>query len=139
MKVTRLNIGFEYDFDLFGVSSSLKDYKLAWHINNELKISLQRGDDYVLEFNNGKSIAVSFYQYESENCVIKMLKNRSLIETQTTDFLVPELKHFDYFVLKEGLFMENEEFINALRKVKGVEYSVEVDIDKLKSKENLIL
>lgn len=139
MKVTRLDIGYEYDFDLFGVSSSLKDYKLAWLLNNSLRIDLQRSQDHVIDLSNGNKVIVPLYHFEAENNIVKLLRNKSLSDAPTMEYMVPELKHFDYFVMKEGLYMsEDGEFVAALRRVTGVEYAITIDIDTLKSKENFI-
>ena len=41
---------YEYDFDLYGISSHEKDYRICWAINNSLGLSLERtGDVYFTE------------------------------------------------------------------------------------------
>jgi len=139
MKVTHFDIGFEYEFDLFGISSSLRDYKLAWMLNNDLKIDLERSKDHCIELNNGKQILVPIFNYKENSCAIKLLSNRPLSESVNSDYLVPEMKHFDYFLLIEGIFLNEEvEFVGALRQVKGIEYAANIKIETLKSKENFI-
>ena len=46
---------YEYDFELFGISTHEKDYRLCWAINNSLKISLERtSEDVELIFRHQK-------------------------------------------------------------------------------------
>ena len=45
---------YEYDFDLYGISSHEKDYRICWAINNSLGLSLERTTENIEECNNDK-------------------------------------------------------------------------------------
>ena len=55
-------------------------------------------------------------------------------------FLIPELNKFDYLIMKHGRIgdLGDQEFHREFQKINEVQYIVSLDIDKLKSKENLI-
>jgi len=42
MKKKRLDIEYSFDFDLFGISSTVKVYKLDWEINQSLGSKLKK-------------------------------------------------------------------------------------------------
>ncbi|WP_370539754.1 IPExxxVDY family protein [Algoriphagus sp. Y33] len=50
MKKAKLLIEHTYDFELLGLVSPVKDYKMAWLINRELDLNLIKYDDLLLEF-----------------------------------------------------------------------------------------
>jgi hypothetical protein len=45
MKKNKLIIEYEFDFELFGMSTAAKGYKLAWEINRVLGIHFVKKDD----------------------------------------------------------------------------------------------
>jgi len=49
MKKKRLDIEYTFDFDLYGIISNVKAYKLAWELNNLLGSKLQKKDDYEIQ------------------------------------------------------------------------------------------
>lgn len=139
MKEIKLKANVSYDFDLFGITSSHKDYKLAWHINNVLKISLNKVDDHVVEFVEVKKMVVSCFEYEGQGIVTKLLSNKVYKEDgQHQDYLIPEHKHFDFFILREGQDMEVTNLTNKLKQINGLEFITKIDVMKLRSRENLI-
>jgi hypothetical protein len=138
MKKTRLHIEYNYDFELFGITSSIKFFKLAWAINSRLNIRLIKQEDFVLEISNGENINFVNYIFEDNSCVFQMYKNKS--PDSETKFLIPELSHYDYVVKINGSFQSFalEEVIKVLREVKYIEYIARIAIDKLKSKDNFL-
>ena len=52
MKKSKLIIDYQFDFELFGVIATVKGYKLAWEINQELGIQLIKQPDLVVGFKN---------------------------------------------------------------------------------------
>ena len=53
MKKKKLVVDYEIDFDLFGLISTVKDYKLAWLLNKHLSIHLTREEDLSITFASG--------------------------------------------------------------------------------------
>ncbi|MDH5365720.1 MAG: IPExxxVDY family protein [Cyclobacteriaceae bacterium] len=139
MKEIKLKTNVSYDFDLFGITSSHKDYKLAWHINKSLNVSLNKVEDFVVDFKEVKKLVVSCFEYKEQGVIMKLLSNKAYKEDgQQQDFLIPEHKHFDFFLLREGQDIEVTNLTNKLKQIKGLEFITKMDIMKLRSRENLI-
>ena len=141
MKKRKLEAEFEYNFILFGIISTLKEYKLAWLLNKRLDIQLDKSKDIEIDFVKSQNLIISNYLYETEHSCFRMLKNKSadLLE-QNSAFLIPELKRFDYLVLVEGFddTYSATELKSELSSIQTVQYVQQFNVDELKSKENLV-
>ena len=141
MKKRKLNAEIEYDFDLYGLISALKEYKLAWHLNKSFDIQLDKADDIKISFLKSKSLIVSNYLYATEHSSIRLLRNRSADEFETDSlYLLPELKRFDFLLLVRG-FEDTYEKAAIKQKVGAisqVQYVQSFDLSEIKSRENLI-
>jgi hypothetical protein len=137
MKKTRLIIEYDYDFELLGITSSVKFYKLAWSINRALSINLVRKDDYELPLKDETRL-FGCYQYEVEETNLWLFKNRSLVNEK--HYLAPEISHFDYlFKLPvDSQSFATKEILKDLREVKSIEYIGAIDIPGLKSRDNFL-
>ena len=141
MAKNKLIIEYNYDFDLYGIISTIRDYKLAWLINQKLGLHLVKEEDIKISFLNNEELVISNYLYESEYAQFRLLKNRSEErESETLRYLVPELKRFDYLIMKKGAIGEvkDADWFNQIQQIKEIQYIIALDIDKLKSRENLI-
>ena len=141
MAKNKLIIDYEYDFDLYGIISTAKAYKLAWLINRQLNLHLVKEEDISFSFLNEEKLVISNYLFQTEHSNFRLLKNRS--EENTPDklgYLLPELNKFDYFIMKKGIINDynDSELLNQLQTIEEIQYIVSLDIDKIKSRENLI-
>ena len=140
MKKSTLRLTVQYEFDLIGLVAPVKDYKMAWLINDTLGIKLVKAMDYRMEFLNQPDLIISQYIIKKEHGFIQLLKNRSFSNTGLVRYLVPELKIMDYFlVLQDFTFeMDINSYIEDLSANSLIQNVVKLDIAKLKSKENLL-
>jgi hypothetical protein len=140
MKKTKFLVDNTYDFELLGFVAPLKDYKMAWVINNCLDIKLIRTKDYELHFLDDSALIISQYIIEKEHGYMQLLKNRSLNEHGNIKYLVPELRMIDYFMLLQDLTFELDinTYIERLSKSVFIQNVVKLDVNKIKSKENLL-
>ncbi|MDH5476118.1 MAG: IPExxxVDY family protein [Cyclobacteriaceae bacterium] len=139
MKEIKLKANVSYDFDLFGITSLHKDYKLAWLINKALHINLVKVKDSKVTFDEVKRLEACCFEYVSHGVVIKLLSNKVYKEEgHQQNFLIPEHKHFDFFLLREGQDDEVTNLTNKLKQINGLEFITKMDIMKLKSRENFI-
>ncbi|WP_143961774.1 IPExxxVDY family protein [Litoribacter populi] len=140
MKKTKLQVVHEYEFDLIGLVAPLKDYKMAWVINNSLELDLIKTKDYQLEFLNQPALVISQFILEKDHGFIQLLKNRSYSKSDKALYLVPELKTIDYFLLLQDYTYELNinAYIEELSRHPYVQNVVKLDVTKLKSKENLL-
>lgn len=141
MKKNKLDLTYEFDFELAGIVCNKKEYKLAWHLNKGLSIELIKQKDIRIEFSNRPSILISNFLYETEFLTISVLHNKLLSSGgNKPQFLMPELKQFDYLIkLKDEtgeLSIAN--VCTIIRDFPVVEYVTQLNFDSLKSKENLL-
>ncbi|MEO1053537.1 MAG: IPExxxVDY family protein [Bacteroidota bacterium] len=142
MKRKKLVIDYEYDFDLMGIVSSVKDYKLAWALNNFLSIELEKADDHILKFNKVGDIKFSNYIFATEHSEIRLFKNKAVdVSEQSKQFLVPEMGRFDYFLTAKGIISncETKELADRLKRMRFIEYIVNINIETIKSKDNFLV
>ena len=140
MKVEKLIVNYTYDFELYGVTTSLKDYKMAWLINKQISINLIREEDYLLESAAEKAEIVNYCFQEGQN-ELRIFKNKAILENQDTqNYMVPEMKHFDYFIMVRGIIhiFTSEDLLQELRIIEGVQLVNQINIEKLKSRDHFI-
>ena len=140
MKKAKLQIEPAFDFELLGIVSPIREYRMAWLVNQELELNLVKADDLELEFLNAEKLEIAQYFLSLPHGFIQLLKNKAINSTQQLAYLIPELKNLDYFLLVQD---ETEELdlINFVKKLSQnplVQSIVRIDISKLKSKENLL-
>ena len=141
MKTTKLIVDYGYEFDIIAVISSAKDYKLAWSINNILKIRLCKSEDLCFEFLDDSKLLIANFLFEKEYSCLWLLRNRSIdFVNSSKPYLVPELKEYDYFIKIDGEkgFFDVNEIIKQLQSLPEIQYIKRIDVQTLKSKENLI-
>lgn len=134
----KLEVEYEYDFILVGISSHEKSHRVAWGLNSSLEIDLAKTDPYKLELKKGDPVSeFSHYTWEHPDfeATYSLLSNKG-----THGLLVPEQHQADYFLLAQGPFTEEDEreMISSLRGVPFILMAYRIDPQVLKSKQNLI-
>jgi len=140
MKKAKLQIEPTFDFELLGIVSPIREYRMAWLVNQELELNLVKVDDLELECLNSVKLEIAQYFLSLPHGFIQLLKNKALNSAQQLAYLVPELKNLDYFLLvqDETEQMDLSNFMEKLSRNPLVQSIVRIDISKLKSKENLL-
>jgi len=136
----RLIIEYDFEFDLIGIVSHVKEYKLAWLLNNILGIRLVKQKDLAINFTNNNLI-ISNFEFATEYLTYQLLKNQSVCKpTGKPYYLLPELKKFDFLLMikDESGIIVLDEVIKKIRKLSEVYYTMQADLSQLDSKENLI-
>ena len=131
-----LVVDFEYDFQLIGISSHAKDYRLSWEINKQFKTLLKKEEDVVYSTKKGDKAKFSMYFFkdEIEERDIRLISNKS-----NGRYLIPEQKAADYFIiLYDYNTFDVNEMLRLLRKINTVLMAFEINVDTLKAKENLV-
>lgn len=138
-KKNTIDIPYDFDFGLVGIVSPLRDYILCWEINRILKLKLSRLED--IEISNalkGKHVMYSFFRYENniDKCIYHLVSNKYF-----SDYLVPELKEFDYFLRFSGDLPEefNSNIQGQIKSINHVMATVKLNPTNIKSRHNLIL
>lgn len=147
---------YDTSFSLLAIHCRLEDYRLAYLLNKFLDLNLSRMPqdlDY-------RYLAASYSVYEWYNCENEMSWNLisnvckkeedslqssgSLFTTQSkvlkTYNLLPEHKNVDYLVkiTNEGQHFNEKIVLSKIQSIPQIITSYSIDIDKLKSKDNLI-
>jgi hypothetical protein len=138
MKKSKLVIDYEYDFELAGIRSSAKGYKLAWQINSALDIQLIRQPDLTVEFKTGDEKSFSFFQHETLLNRLKLFKNKPIDTDLAKYFLVPEFPHFDFIILIQMEEHLRNHVFEQLKHIPSIELVASIPLDGLKSKSNFV-
>lgn len=138
MAKTVLNVEFDYDFWLVGISSHLRDYRISWAINKVLDIELKKEKDYEIALK--KQEETQFFSHYSHRCEVTQRNYHLFSNKCPLGFLLPEAKHVDYLLMLEGNFNDHniEELCKLVRQIKHINSVFNIDVETLKSKKNLI-
>jgi hypothetical protein len=139
MKKSKLVIEYDFDFELLGILSSARGYKLAWEINHALGIQLVKQPDLVVGFKNNIEKNFSFYAHETQLNRLKLFKNKPSEQESGKYFLIPEFPHFDFIILAA---MEEQyapqTLIQRIRSIDVIQMVASIPLEGLKSKSNFI-
>src|SRR5687767_9364477 len=150
MKKSKLLIEYEFNFELLGVASTARGYKLAWDINQLLGIRLIKQPDLLVGFKNTEEKSFSFYAYETALNRLKLFKNKpAYAETASAGesaeqergkyYLIPEFPHYDFIILAA---MEEQyahhKLIDLIRSIPSVQLVAPIPMEGLRSKSNFI-
>lgn len=131
-----LEIEEDYDFELIGICSHAKDYRLSWEMNKALELDLEKADNYDMSV-KGKKQSYSFFSFiDEENWVeYYLINNRCPNGT-----LIPEEQKTDYFLLIRGVLRggQKEDLVSGIANIKNVLTTYEIEVEELKSKSNLL-
>lgn len=137
-KRSQLGSDFEYLDAFIGISSHLRDYRLAFLINQSLGFVLEKTDD--LPAFNTKSEKPSLYScYTFDDCD-KQLKYFLVSNTGSEGLLVPSQKESGYFLLMRGLLSNDREaaIVGQLKNIPNVLTTYSIDQNKIPNIELLL-
>ena len=138
MKKSRLVIDYEFDFELWGVITAARGYKLAWEINQRLGVHLVKQPDLVVGFKNETEKCFPYYSYETPLNRLKLFKNRPSEQDSGKYFLIPEFPHYDFIILAAMEEKSTQELADQIREIPAVELVASIPLEGLKSKSNFI-
>ena len=144
------------DYTLIAIHTSLEDYRLAYFLNRELEIRLQKCPKDISFIHRESKAYFSRYTFEDDvnDMAWNLIQNKNSIvstpadtlsslfsggeyQVTTSVFFIPELKAVDYILKVDN--EETEEYVlKALLAVKYIATAYKIDHSKLKSKNNLI-
>jgi hypothetical protein len=138
MKKSKLVIDYEFDFDLLGVTTIARGYRLAWEINACLGIRLVKQPDLMVGFKNNEEKNFSFYAYQTPLNRLKLFKNKPSDADQGKYYLIPEFPHYDFIILAAMEEQQTPGLINLIRTIPSVQLITSIPLEGLKSKYNFI-
>ena len=138
MKKKRLDIEYNYDFELLGFAASARSYRLAWEINKALRVNLVKKPDLRLSTREGE-FYFAFYSHQSAVNTINLFRNRSNESDTKGAYLVPEYPHLDYILYAKGTEeVKGTRLQELLREIPSIELVAFLPLAALKSKDNFI-
>lgn len=141
MKKTKLKIEYDYNFQLYGIVTKAREYKLAWSINKGLNINLVKQEDILIPMANQGDLTITNLLFETENSTLRLIGNRSVgLSDGGKANLIPELSNFTHFfvVRDEGDNFSSQELIRLLKEISIIDYVTLIETEKLKNRDNLI-
>lgn len=131
----KLDVPPEIDFDLIGLSCHQQDYKVCWHVNQLMGITLTKQDDIYLTIQNKKSHHSYFLFDDEENFMtIELFKNKGVPQ-----YLIPDYQNIDYFIKLNNNSQHNlDDLIKRIRELDCILTAVKLEPEELKFAENLI-
>jgi hypothetical protein len=138
MKKNKLLIDYEFDFQLLGVSSTARGYKLAWEVNQRLGVNLIKQADLVVGFKNNEEKSFSFYSFETPLNRLKLFKNKPQELESGKYYLIPEFPHYDFIILAAMEENAQQPFIDQIRSIPCIQLVAPIQLEGLKSKSNFI-
>ena len=137
LKKITLDIAYDYDFDLFGISVSAKGYMLAAAINKHLGIDLQRIEDLEVKHPKQKEVdAYPVYHFQDLDLEVDFY----LIGNKSKQALVPHLKPIDYFWMIKGNYQIKDpvHYTNIFKEIRGVNLAYPIKIEPKNTFVNLL-
>jgi len=141
MKTLRLDLDYEYDFEIYGIVSSSKEYTLAWALNKYFNFRLIKQKDLCFDFISKGRLVISNYLHTTDHYTIRLFRNKSVdLSTLKKPFLVPDIKEYDYVVQICGdcTQLNAQELLQKFNLVPLVQYVKKFDPANLQFKDNLI-
>ena len=134
---------YDINYDLFGIVSNIKEYKLAWILNKIFFIDLVKIDDLIIKKHNRKVFQISNYLYQSDEFTIRLLKNKLIykIDINNEKFLIQKLSKFDYLfqIYNSSTSFNRKEIINKLNSESSIQFANFVNINLIKEKDLLLI
>jgi|SRR5690554_182749 len=154
-----LDEDFEDSFELVAIHCSVEDFRMAYLLNREAHIKLERCESDLDFTRKNEQVFFSIYEFiDAQNHTkYSLIANKSrqakhvdvglengydsLFYTKSeTHYLLPELNKIDYFIKieHEGGVFPLKELVTTINGIKQVVTAYTVDVKNIKSKENLI-
>lgn len=165
MAIHRLSIDEfdEINYELIAIHTSLEDYRLAYFINQKLPILLRKNPDEIPARHQESDTCFSRFTFEQPEQEIawNLIQNKTEVkvprkkvvsgdlfsnasgtmsapEVTTRLYLLPEFKKVDYFLKIENPTEGPDEIVGKLHTIDRVSTVYTIDVNQLKSKNNLI-
>ena len=142
-------------YSLLAIHCTIEDYRVAYLLNKQLQINLQRKPQDLDVQYTASSFSIFEWEDEKQQMIWNLVSNickkeesipntGSLFETQSnilrTYNLIPEYKKVNYLLKidNDGNFIDEKTIIHKIQKIYQIAAVFSIDASQLKSKDNLI-
>jgi hypothetical protein len=141
LDIEQISDNFFESTRILGISTSLKNYQLCYHIEKSLQINFQTSVDLQIPLEkNRRSYSFTVYEFFQTSLGVEhfLYSNKNDGES-----FLPELPHLDFiWLIKGDYYYIDQNFLtlqNQLKIITGVQLVTEVPQNKIKSRDNLQL
>lgn len=131
---------FFKDTCLLGIGSSLRVFQLCWHVNRMLGMEFRHYMELKCQLSNkAKTGYFPVYEYVESSC---FTNHYLYCNHYRAEYLLPELKHLDFFWLMQGSYYSAEEveaLMENLRRIREVQLVTAINLTDIKNLEHLML
>ena len=148
---------FGYDFTLIAIHGAIESYYLAYLLNKHLKLRLKRSRNDLIISHDVVAAEFPMYEYHNEKqyTTYHLFSNLTRIKKEPADnlsslfktetaierrFFLEDLPRVDYLlkIREEGSGFAKTKTLKELNQIPQIITAYTVDIEELKTKENLI-
>lgn len=132
-----LKIQYEYPFEVIGIISTVKDYRLCHSLNTSLQMNFKREHDLSIVMNRQGDDA--FFSLFTDN-TSDGEKHLLIVNKGSNSWFFSEIKNVDYlYIVKDpGRWFVLDDMISRLRQIEVIGGAYPIPLQSIKSKENLL-
>ncbi|MGB3852538.1 MAG: IPExxxVDY family protein [Tunicatimonas sp.] len=138
-----LYVAYQHDYDLYGLQTSVPEYKLAWQLNRTLHWHLKKAADLALEVEgvaDDSAYKVSNFVFTTTHRTFRLLRNQTFAATEPAGLLLPELPEWNFFlqVHDPSASWQPELMVAAVGALAEVKQVARIDVATVEHKDNLL-
>jgi hypothetical protein len=133
-----LDIDYEVEFEVFGLSTPFADYRLAWALNEKLDFKFEKSNEQISIFDRKTKQMRSFQRFtynDEENLTqIFLLKNK-----QGNQMLTADHSMMDFFlIIKNNFTVDTSNLLSQLRNTNGIVAAFKLESESFSFIEEMI-
>lgn len=138
IKKHTLNIEYEVEFDVFGLSTPFADYRLAWALNEQLDFKFEKSNELISIFDRKTKQMKSFQRFsyadEEDLTQIFLLKNKQGNQIVTADHTMMDF----FLIIKNNFAIDTNKLLTQLRNTNGIVAAFKLERDSFDFIEEMI-
>jgi hypothetical protein len=138
IKKHTLNIEYEVEFDVFGLSTPFADYRLAWALNEQLDFKFEKSNELISIFDRKTKQMKSFQRFsyadEEDLTQIFLLKNKQGNQIVTADHTMMDF----FLIIKNNFTIDTNKLLTQLRNTNGIVAAFKLERDSFDFIEEMI-
>lgn len=114
-----LYIEEEHEFTVVGISTTLKEYKLCFHLNKNLNIDLKKIEDFCFGKTKDNKLYFPLFYFNKVSSLPKI----SLVKNKIADsILFPVFRQVDYIMILHKVLTYNElnDYLQGIKSIQNV-------------------
>ena len=135
-----LYVDYQHDYDLYGLQTSVPEYKLAWQLNRSLHWQLKKSADLALGDPTDAPHGVSNFVFTTTHRTFRLLKNQTFVTRGLAGLLLPGFPQWDFFlqVHNPSASWQPDVMIASVGALAEVKQIAQIDLTTVEHKENLL-